>query len=143
MNRIEKAVQNKQNGYNCAQSVVCAYAQMFNMSEEDAYRISEGFGSGMGGLQLTCGAVTGMMMVIGLMNSNAVLGDKETRPSTYKLIREAVASFEELNQSSECKVLLNSERVKLRSCSGCVEDCAIYLEKLIHESVPNIETINS
>ena len=51
-----------QKGYTCAQTVLCVYADLLGMDERDLFRISEGFGGGMGGMMLTCGAVTSMAM---------------------------------------------------------------------------------
>ena len=49
----------------------------------DVYkRQAEGFGSGLAGCQLTCGALLGMAMVISLLNSSGKLGDKQTRGQT-------------------------------------------------------------
>ena len=62
-NRVERAVTNHNRGYNCAQSVVCAYCELFGMDESAAFRLAEGFGGGMGGMQDgTCGAVAAMYM---------------------------------------------------------------------------------
>lgn len=131
MNKIELAMEKRQNGYNCAQALVCAYAEDYGLTEETAYQLAEGFGSGMGGLRRTCGAVTGMISVIGLMNSNGKLGNKETRHETYELVLAAVNAFETKNQSSECSLLMGIESgVPLRSCEGCIEDCVNYLEML-------------
>ena len=44
-------------GYNCAQIVLCSYAEELGIDEETLFRISEGFGAGMGGMMQTCGAV--------------------------------------------------------------------------------------
>lgn len=43
-------------GYNCAQIVLCSYAEELGIDEETLFRISEGFGAGMGGMMQTCGA---------------------------------------------------------------------------------------
>lgn len=61
--RAEKAVENHRCGYNCAQSVACAYADLVGETEEQLYRVTEGFGSGMGGLAGTCGAVTAAVLL--------------------------------------------------------------------------------
>ena len=37
-------------GYNCAQIVLCSYAEELGIDEETLFRISEGFGAGMGGM---------------------------------------------------------------------------------------------
>ena len=60
--RVEKTLEKRKQGYNCAQSVVCAYCELFGMDESTAFRLAEGFGGGMGGMQDgTCGAVTAML----------------------------------------------------------------------------------
>lgn len=43
-------------GYNCAQVVLCSYADVLSIDEETLFQISEGFGAGMGGMMETCGA---------------------------------------------------------------------------------------
>ena len=48
--RIKKAVELRNDkGYNCAQAVLCAYADMFGLDESAAYKIAEGFGHGRHG----------------------------------------------------------------------------------------------
>lgn len=118
----ELAREKRLKGYNCAQAVVCAFADVCRIDEGTAYRMAEGFGSGIGGLKRTCGAVTGMVMVISLLNSDGECGSSATRKKTYEYIQQAVARFEEMNTTSECAVLLGSGG-KLRSCMGCIEDC--------------------
>ena len=60
-------------GYNCAQAVACSFCEEFGIDQEEMFRIAEGFGFGMGIMDM-CGALSGMMMVIGLDNS---VGDPE------------------------------------------------------------------
>ncbi len=57
------------------------------MDEETMFRIAEGFGFGMGMMDI-CGAVTGMFMVMGLDNSvgNPDNG-KLTKADTYKKVK--------------------------------------------------------
>ena len=45
-------------GYNCAQSVFCAFADDLGMDFETALKLSSSFGGGMGRLREVCGAVT-------------------------------------------------------------------------------------
>lgn len=102
----ETAVEKFKKGYNCCQAVACAYCEELGVKEEDMFRITEGFGSGMGGLKDTCGAVTGMFLIISLYNSAGDLNDpKKTKMDTYKKIREAAAAFEEKNRSIYCRDL--------------------------------------
>ena len=59
-NRINKAKEIHNKGGNCCQAVVCAFADLLNKDEETLYSAAEGFGLGMGNMNCTCGAVSGM-----------------------------------------------------------------------------------
>ena len=60
--RIERAVELFKNGYNCSQSVVAAFADMYGFTEEQALRMSASFGGGIGRMRETCGAACGMFI---------------------------------------------------------------------------------
>lgn len=110
-------------GYNCAQIVLCSYAEELGIDEETLFRISEGFGAGMGGMMQTCGAVTAMFMALGLANSSGDLQACDTKPQTMKKVRELAAEFEKKNGSIVCLELKGIDTGKvLRSCDGCIED---------------------
>lgn len=110
-------------GYNCAQIVLCSYAEELGIDDETLFRISEGFGAGMGGMMQTCGAVTAMFMALGLANSSGDLQACDTKPQTMKKVRELAAEFEKKNGSIVCRELKGIDTGKvLRSCDGCIED---------------------
>ena len=110
-------------GYNCAQIVLCSYAEELGIDEETLFRISEGFGAGMGGMMQTCGGVTAMFMALGLANSSGDLQACDTKPQTMKKVRELAAEFEKKNGSIVCRELKGIDTGKvLRSCDGCIED---------------------
>lgn len=110
-------------GYNCAQIVLCSYAEELGIDEETLFRIFEGFGAGMGGMMQTCGAVTAMFMALGLANSSGDLQACDTKPQTMKKVRELAAEFEKKNGSIVCRELKGIDTGKvLRSCDGCIED---------------------
>lgn len=110
-------------GYNCAQIVLCSYAEELGIDEETLFRISEGFGAGMGGMMQTCGAVTAMFMALGLANSSGDLQVCDTKTQTMKKVRELAAEFEKKNGSIVCRELKGIDTGKvLRSCDGCIED---------------------
>ena len=127
MKSIEERVAEIKNkhtrGYNCAQIVLCSYAEELGIDEETLFRISEGFGAGMGGMMQTCGAVTAMFMALGLANSSGDLQACDTKPQTMKKVRELAAEFEKKNGSIVCRELKGIDTGKvLRSCDGCIED---------------------
>ena len=75
--RIERAVELFKNGYNCSQSVVAAFADMYGFTEEQALRMSASFGGGIGRMRETCGAACGMFILAGLEKGSVVAGDRE------------------------------------------------------------------
>ena len=48
MTKKELALEYHQKGYNCCQAVACSFCKDFGISEQEMFRISEGFGFGMG-----------------------------------------------------------------------------------------------
>ena len=119
--------------YNCCQAVICAYCDQYGINDDEIFRLTEGFGLGMGGLKDTCGAVTGMFMAIGLHNS---AGDKcdprKTKMQTYEDVRNAAEEFKGRCGSLYCrdlKKVLDGKQVV--SCDCCVETAAEIVEKYI------------
>ena len=58
--RIARAVANFREGFNCSQSVVAAFADIYGFTREQALHMSASFGGGIGRMRLTCGAACGM-----------------------------------------------------------------------------------
>ena len=146
MNRVENAVKMFKSGYNCTQGVVCAYCDIFGVDEEIAARMAEGFGGGMGRMRLTCGAVSGMVMLAGMKKSKGTKSNIQSRTELYELVRAMAGEFKEKNGSIICGELLGlskpkdesakpEERTedyyKRRPCIGCVEDCARIVEEYL------------
>ena len=46
--RIQKAVELFKSGYNCSQSVVAAFADMYGFTQEQSLRMAASFGGGIG-----------------------------------------------------------------------------------------------
>ena len=67
--RIQKAVSLFKEGYNCSQSVVAAYADLYGFTKEQALRMAASFGGGIGRMRETCGAACGMFLLAGLEKS--------------------------------------------------------------------------
>ena len=53
-------------GYNCAQAVACAFCEELGRDEKEVFEMMEAFGFGMGTMG-TCGAVSGMAAVVGMI----------------------------------------------------------------------------
>lgn len=136
-NHVEKAVELHGKKYNCAQAVACAFCDRTKVDEETMFKLSEGFGGGMGGFQQVCGAVSGAIMVAGLLTSAGKPVIPPTKKETYRLAQEIAQRFQQKNGSVICKELKGIETGKvLRSCPGCVEDAARILEELFPSEGP-------
>ena len=61
--RVNRAVQNFEAGYNCAQSVFLAYSDIFELDMETAKKMSVSFGGGVGRMREICGTVSAMAML--------------------------------------------------------------------------------
>ena len=94
-----------ENGYNCSQSVVLAFKDLINVDEKELLKLSLPLGGGLGRLRLTCGAASGLAVVLGL------LLDSSDKDYVYTTTRELLKKFEEVNGSLICKELLEQDKV--------------------------------
>ena len=99
--KTDKAAQNHQKGYNCAQAVACAFAEEMGIDESIIFKMMEGHGLGMGCMEGTCGAITGAVAVIGAIKSCGDIEKPVSKAATYKLTGELVKRFQEKNQATK------------------------------------------
>ena len=121
--RSEKAAEYKR-GHNCCQAVLLAFEDMLPLDHYTLLAMGSTFGSGMGGMQGTCGALVGAEMVLGL------LGYKGSSMNKYS--RELFARFADDCGSSVCielKGVLTGRM--LCSCEDCCRHAAEAVEKMI------------
>lgn len=104
--QAENAVKNFQEGWSCSQAVFGAFSEAWGLEKERAHKIAQAFGGGMARLGLTCGAVTGALMVIGLKHGRTRPQDAEAKEKTYALAREFMSRFEAKHGSLVCRELI-------------------------------------
>jgi C_GCAxxG_C_C family probable redox protein len=95
-----------QEGYNCAQSVILAFAERYNLDKDLAARLAAGLGGGMGRAARTCGAVTGAIIVLGLQHGSHPPMDKEAKEQAYAIARQFQAEFQARRGALDCRDLL-------------------------------------
>ena len=103
--RIARAVAYFKEGYNCSQSVVAAFADLYGFTHEQALHISASFGGGIGRMRLTCGAACGMFQLAGLEVAAMEGKDRETKSRNYAIVQELAARFKAENGSITCGVM--------------------------------------
>ena len=143
--RIEKTVEQFKNGFNCAQSVVTAFADLYGFTEEQALHMSASFGGGIGRMRMTCGAACGLFMLAGLEKCALEGKDRASKAENYALVQQLAAEFSKRNGSIICAELLGlkkpegsympEERTQQyyakRPCAKMVEEAArIWVEHL-------------
>ena len=104
--RIAKAVSLFKEGYNCSQSVVGAYADLYGFTPEQAFHIAASFGGGIGRMRETCGAACGMFLLAGLERCAVVGADRAGKAANYALVQQLAAKFKERTGSLRCADLL-------------------------------------
>lgn len=153
MSRAEVAKDLFKEGYACSQAVVLAFSDLINIDKEELTKISLPLGGGLGRLRLTCGAISGMAIVIGaIFTENGV--DADNKIKVYEIVQELTKRFEEKYQTIICKQLLENASLKVeikgvpeqrndayyqtRPCESIVYHAALILEQyLIEENIIN------
>lgn len=129
---VKKALENHDKGYNCAQAVACAFADRLGKDEKEVFELMEAFGFGMGTMG-TCGAVSGMAAVVGMVESDGALDAPKTKKTSYKMMKELTNKFIEKNSSIICREIKGVDSGKtLRSCNGCIQDAAEIVEEYLN-----------
>ena len=99
-------------GLNCCQAVVMAFKDELLLSEEQIKKLTIGFGGGLARQRLTCGAVSGMTIVI-----SAVKSDGNDKAAAYSLIQKACEEFKAQTGSLICAEMLSGEILKDKSAT--------------------------
>ena len=71
-------------------------------------RLSSSFGGGMGRMREVCGAVSGMLLVAGLLYGYGTPWDDESKRAHYKLVQELAGKFREREHSIVCRDILKN-----------------------------------
>ena len=97
------------NGSNCAQAIVVAFCDVTGMDPSLAARVSSSFGGGMGRMREVCGAVSGMLMVAGLLYGYDNPGEGDAnKKAHYALVQELAGKFREEAGSIVCREILQN-----------------------------------
>lgn len=104
--RVARAVDNFMAGYGCCQSVVAAFADLYGLDDTMAKRIAAGFGGGVGRLRMMCGAVSAIVMLVGLDCGQTEGSDRAGKSACYKVVQQLLAYSEQENGSLICAEIL-------------------------------------
>ncbi len=122
--RAEMASRLKATGQcNCTRSVLKAFEDQINVGENELNKLAAGFAAGMGGMESTCGALIGAVMVAGMLTDGA---------GTPRYSREILKKFQEKCGATICKDLkgVGTGQV-LCECPDCVQNAVIALGEVL------------
>ena len=108
MDRAIQAAELFLQGYNCAQAVAAAFADVMGLEEKAAARMVSGFGGGFGRLREVCGAVSGMTFVISTLYGYDSAEDDGGKKALYQQIQALAGQFREANGSILCREILKN-----------------------------------
>lgn len=108
--RIKRAEELFMQGYNCAQSVTAAFADIYGYTEQQALTLSAGFGGGIGRMRKTCGAACGMFILAGMDCGSCHADDRDGKSHNYKVIQDLANAFKQRFGTLECSELLNLKK---------------------------------
>lgn len=140
---VKKALSYFDEGYACAQSVLLAFANQYNLDEKTAKLISSTFGGGMGRLREKCGALTSSFMIIGLACGNVKPDDMDTKLKAYEKVRTLNQSFEKIYGTTSCNELINKyaspDEIAQRKhhtliCRDVIKDAVSLLYDMLQET---------
>lgn len=109
MNHAEKAIEYHKKGFNCTQSVLAAFSDITGFSEQESFNIGAGFGNGAATGEL-CGAISGAIMLLGLMTPVDPEKPVPSKKKTYKLSREFQNRFTDIFGGLHCRELMKGKR---------------------------------
>ena len=115
--RVARAVENFMAGYGCCQSVVAAFADLYGLDDTLAKKIAAGFGGGIGRMRMMCGAVSGIVMLVGLHCGQTEGSDREGKSACYKVVQELLEQSRQQNGSLICAEILGLNGYEKATCS--------------------------
>ena len=104
--RAQKAKRNFLDGYNCCQSVLLAFDDIFGADRRLLAEIASGFGGGMARMREVCGTVSAMALAAGFISPAAEPKNMAERTANYALVQELAGKFRQENGSIICRELL-------------------------------------
>ena len=145
MDHSYEAVELFVKGYSCSQAVAMAFCDVTGLDEKTTARMASSFGGGMGRMREVCGAVSGMLLVAGLLYGYDDAADTAGKRALYAQVQAMAGTFREEMGSIICRDLLKNppsdpnptprtpEFYQKRPCARMVETAARIMEDFIKE----------
>jgi C_GCAxxG_C_C family probable redox protein len=138
--KVKKALELFDSGFNCSQAVVGAFCGDFEVDEKLLMKLASGFGGGLRCGEV-CGAVSGSVMILGLKYGQDTASDKVSKENCYHITSEFIKEYVERKGTILCRELLGydirdseaRERFPGRQkevCPKAIETAVLLLEEM-------------
>lgn len=143
---IKKAREIFLGNYNCAQAVFRTILEEKGLYFDQAPIVAAGFGGGISRRGEMCGALTGAVMAIGILQNQKYSEPGEHRKYTYDSVSEFIQNFNEIHTSPICNELIGFDIRDPDARSKGIEEgvfktvCPKYVEdavKIVLEMFPD------
>ena len=143
MDHSEYAAELFYNGYSCSQAIAVAFCDVTGLDASFSAKMASSFGGGIGRLREVCGAVSGMLLVAGLLYGYDKEDDVNGKREHYARVQELAGTFREQIGSIVCRDILKNppsdpvptprtaEFYKNRPCVHMVVTAAKILDRYI------------
>ncbi len=108
MNHSEYAAKLFYDGYSCSQAIAVAFCDVTGLEPNFAAKMASSFGGGIGRLREVCGAVSGMLLVAGLLYGYDTNDDATAKKEHYARVQELAGIFREKIGSIVCREILKN-----------------------------------
>ena len=95
-------------GYNCAQAITVAFSDVTGLDKAFSAKMASSFGGGMGRMREVCGAVSGMLMVAGILYGYDSDDDDAAKKAHYHLVQDLAGQFRQQVGSIVCRDILKN-----------------------------------
>ncbi len=144
MDRTDTALECFDKGFVCSQAVLSAFADQYGLDRDKALKLATAFGGGVACTAQMCGAVSGALMVIGLVHGRTDVEDKGAKEKTYQQSLELIGKLENRFGSIVCEKILGvnisteegmnqATETKLfeTTCRDCIKYTVEILEQIL------------
>jgi len=136
MNRTERALAQFATDSACSQSVAVAFSDIIGLDETVVHRLNTGFGGGIAGRQMACGAVLGGVLVLSARHGSDGPEQADRKAATKQIVAAYLTAVENRLHSLTCRDILGADMDEARDrdlfstvCRDAVQVCTEEAEK--------------
>ncbi len=141
MSKTDKVKHYLEQGYNCGQAIMAAFAEDYGMTTEAMMKLSFNLGGGLGFQGGICGALSSALLIYGLQFGSDQPNDELPCEVVYQLSMAHIGKFSDTFGTTQCKELLGYDISNPDDFARIMEDDLFQLKcvRFIIESVRILE----